>query len=69
MNSEMNSDFVIKTPEELENYRAAIHADVLSRNPNRDFEILFGNATKLANGNREMECLIILLDDKGPIND
>lgn len=52
----------IRTKEELEAYRRELHADTLSRNPDRDFEILFGD-----NGGGERGFVHIWLDGKGPL--
>lgn len=53
---------VISTKEELEECRAKIHADIASRNPDRDFEVLFGN---IQDGKGEF--IQIWLDGRGPL--
>ena len=55
-------DRVIRTKEDLEAYRAELHADIASRNPGRDFEVLFGD-----NGGGNMGFVQICLDGKGDL--
>jgi hypothetical protein len=54
----------ISTKAELEEYRANIRARILSVNPDRDFEVLFGDIKSGTGG-----FLVIWLDGKGPLND
>lgn len=54
----------ISTKEELEAHRNKIHAETLLKNPDREFEVLFGD-----NGGGKQGFIIIWLDGKGALND
>lgn len=62
MNKPSVNNKVISTKEELEAYRAELHADIASRNPGRDFEVLFGDI-----GGGKKGFIRIWLDGKGEL--
>lgn len=53
---------VISTKEELEAYRSELHDDIAARNPDRNFEVLFGDT-----GGGNMGFISIWLDGKGEL--
>jgi hypothetical protein len=59
----------LSSDEDILAYLAEKHADIASRNPGRDFEIIWKRGSKKENGNSKMELVAIWLDGKGELND
>lgn len=58
---------VIDSDEKMSAYLESKHAEILLKNPNRDFELIWKRGVKKENGNFAAEIAVIWLDGKGEI--